>query len=205
MNGVIGRGGDVGGEEGLVLNYLQVKNDILLSYLIDLSLLLRHRLSASSSSSSKQQQRQQKIESCQARLQETKVILERIRPMEKKMRYQIDKLLALSTVIHSANSDGSSRMMTGEAGMFAAVGREKELAEETEKMEGDYAKDGTSNSSNDPLSFKPNLQGMLNMFDNHDDNDEHGGDDDDDHDIDNEERGKEYDGSSSSSNNKIEG
>ena len=145
MNGVIGRGGDVGGEEGLVLNYLEVKNDILLSYLIDLSLLLRHRLSASSSSSSsKQQQRQQKIESCQARLQETKVILERIRPMEKKMRYQIDKLLALSTVIHSANSGGSN---TGEAGMFAAVGREKELADETEKMEGDYAKDGASNSS----------------------------------------------------------
>ena len=186
MNGVIGRGGDVGGEEGLVLNYLQVKNDILLSYLIDLSLLLRHRLSASSSSSSKQQQRQQKIESCQARLQETKVILERIRPMEKKMRYQIDKLLALSTVIHSANSDGSN---TGEAGMFAAVGREKELAEETEKMEGDYAKDGTSNSSNDPLSFKPDLQGMLNMFDNHDDNDEDG-DDNSDKEV------KDYDGSS---------
>jgi hypothetical protein len=173
LNGVIGRGGDVGGEEGLVLNYLQVKNDILLSYLIDLSLLLRHRLSASSSSM--QQQRQ-----------ETKVILERIRPMEKKMRYQIDKLLALSTVIHSANSDGSN---TGEAGMFAPVGREKELAEETEKMEGDYAKDGTSNSSNDPLSFKPDLQGMLNMFDNHDDNDEDGDDNSD-------EEVKDYDGSS---------
>jgi hypothetical protein len=63
--------------------------------------------------------------------------------MEKKMRYQIDKLLALFTVIHSG---GGSKMMTGEAGMFAAVGREKELAEETE-MKGDYAKDSTSSSN----------------------------------------------------------
>ena len=64
--------------------------------------------------------------------------------MEKKMRYQIDKLLALFTVIHSGG--GSKKMMTGEAGMFAAVGREKELAEETE-MKGDYAKDSTSSSN----------------------------------------------------------
>lgn len=196
LNGCNGSG-DGGGEEFLVINYLRVKNDILLSYLVDLTLLLRHRLSASSPSSSspspsKQQQqrrRQQKIESCKTRLQETKVILERIRPMEKKMRYQIDKLLALSTVIHAnSSSGGGGGKMTGEAGMFAAVGREKELTEEETMMEGDANDD--SISSDDPLSFKPDLQGMMNMFDN---------DDNDDNDVANDDEVKDYDGG----NNKI--
>jgi hypothetical protein len=117
--------------------------------------------------------------------------------MEKKMRYQIDKLLALSSVIHSSIG-GGSRRITGEAGMFAAVGREKELVEETsEMMKGDYVKDSTSSNTNDPLSFKPDLQGMLNMFDNNDEKDDDGNDDDDDDDdIDNDEEVKDYDGSS---------
>ena len=200
LNGGNGSG-DGGGEEFLVINYLRVKNDILLSYLVDLTLLLRHRLSAASPSSSpssspsKQQRqrrrRQQKIESCKTRLQETKVILERIRPMEKKMRYQIDKLLALSSVIHANSSSGGGGgggKTTGEAGMFAAVGREKELTEET-MMEGD-ANDNGSSSSDDPLSFKPDLQGMMNMFEN---------DDNDDNDVTNDDEVKDYDGV----NNKI--
>ncbi|KAL3763146.1 hypothetical protein ACHAW5_004649 [Stephanodiscus triporus] len=74
-----------------------------------------------------------------------KVALERMRPLEKKMRYQIDKLLALST-------------LGGGAGTFAAMGREEEVAndkDETTKI----ADDGV-----DPLSFKPDLEGMMKMF-----------------------------------------
>jgi U3 small nucleolar ribonucleoprotein protein LCP5 len=122
------------------LDYLQVKNGIMISYLIDLTMLLRCKLNSGDDES--------KVvgEQCIKRLQEMKVALEKMRPLEKRMRYQIDKLLALSTL---------------GAGTFAAVGQE----EEEKDVSGDEEREeGGELDENDPLSFKPDLQGMMSMF-----------------------------------------
>jgi len=95
-----------------------------------------------------------------------KVALERMRPLERKMRYQIDKLLALSTLGAMGGAVN--------AGTFASVGREVE--EEEEKADDDdemetIKKGTTTGDGGDPLSFKPDLQGMMKMFEEEDGND----------------------------------
>ena len=62
------------------LDFLAVKNSLLLSYLIDMAHHFSQSLQGNSGS----------IE----RLTEMKIALEKIRPLEKKMRYQLDKLLS---------------------------------------------------------------------------------------------------------------
>ncbi|KAL7435865.1 hypothetical protein ACHAXH_004958 [Discostella pseudostelligera] len=175
-----------------LVDYLTVKNSLMMSYLIDLTLLLRSRISTSSSSSddnqNTEQQHQQQRE-CVERLQEMKIALEKMRPLEKKMRYQIDKLLALSTVI-SEDGIGGGGGGGGSAGMFASVGREidKDGINDVRNRVKNGGNDGTS----DPLSYKPDLRGMMkNMFFGEDgeDNEERGeigsnDDDDGDDDID---------------------
>lgn len=113
------------------LDYLQVKNGIMVSYLIDLTMLLRCKLGSEHRDVGKQ---------CVNRLQEMKAALEKMRPLEKRMRYQIDKLLALSTL---------------GAGTFAAM---RDSESETNE------KDDVKIDGSDPLSFKPDLQGMMSMF-----------------------------------------
>ena len=144
------------------LDYLSVKNGIMISYLIDLSLLLKYRLEAKQSSTTAKssdtddsisEDKKKEIEQLQTRLLEQRTLLTKIRPLEKKLRYQIDKLLALSTL---------------GAGTFAARD-----TEDVERIGGDGMKgDGKGNDveeSADPLSFKPDLQGMMKMFENVDD------------------------------------
>jgi len=162
------------------LDFLQVKNGLMISYLVDLTMLLRSRLNNANasrqrsrdhtdddSSSSEEDQKvhqfqQQQEQECLDRLLEMKTALEKIRPLEKRMRYQIDKLLALSTL---------------GAGMFAAVGREQEEVENNEKErenvddDADDVYEGKNQLKSDPLSFKPDLQGMMKMFEG-DDNEE---------------------------------
>eukprot|EP00579_Thalassiosira_antarctica_P024227 CAMPEP_0201983960 /NCGR_PEP_ID=MMETSP0904-20121228/82085_1 /ASSEMBLY_ACC=CAM_ASM_000553 /TAXON_ID=420261 /ORGANISM="Thalassiosira antarctica, Strain CCMP982" /LENGTH=452 /DNA_ID=CAMNT_0048537221 /DNA_START=79 /DNA_END=1437 /DNA_ORIENTATION=+ len=164
------------------LDFLQVKNGLMISYMIDLTLLLRCRLDGnsqqqkradgdtSSSEEEKEEQHEdlantQQQQQCLERLLEMKTALEKIRPLEKRMRYQIDKLLALATL-------GAST--------FAAVGREQEEEEQVHLEEGDdegkAGHDGDEGKS-DPLSFKPDLQGMMKMFDE-DDNEQNDNDSD---------------------------
>ncbi|KAL9190060.1 hypothetical protein ACHAXT_007271 [Thalassiosira profunda] len=157
------------------LDFLQAKNGLMLSYLIDLTVLLRCRMQRPSAgnddgggdsdgddsdgdgSTQKQSQQRQEADECLARLLETKTALEKLRPLEKKMRYQIDKLLALATL---------------GAGTFAGAGREEEEEEEGDiggKKGGmDSAGDGEEReegkAASDPLSFKPDLSGMMQMF-----------------------------------------
>lgn len=121
------------------LDFLRAKNGLLLSYLIDLTMLLSLRLHKSSNNTSLETTNQSRQE-CVERLVEMKAALEKLRPLEKKLRYQIDKLLALSTL---------------GAGTFASEGRERYDEEDsgTDKMAGV-----------DPLSFKPDLQSMMRSF-----------------------------------------
>jgi hypothetical protein len=92
-----------------------------------------------------------------------KVALERIQPLKRKTRYQIDKLLVLSTLGRGADRKGST-------GMFTAMGREEE--EEADKKKVDD-KDETAIGADDGgnlLSFKPYLEGMMKILKEEDGN-----------------------------------
>ena len=167
------------GGEG-VLDFLRVKNGVMLSYLIDLTLMLRFRLNGAnprqrqlgagdagsrsgSGSGSDDAPQPEPQRQCLERLLEMQAVLGKLRPLEKRMRYQIDKLLALSTL-------GAST--------FAAVGREQEEGEDEgqgksrdegvslddEQTEGEARAHRDVALESDPLSFKPDLQGMMSMF-----------------------------------------
>ena len=161
------------------LDYLHVKNGIMISYLIDLTVLLRSRLNYATTTSSSSDiddsnnncnnndsEEGEEMKQCINRLHEMRTTLTKIRPLEKKLRYQIDKLLALSTL-------GS--------GTFAAVRKEEEdekeeIGGEKKREESDWNNkeggldDGVVNNGSDPLSFKPDLQGMMKMFEEDNDN-----------------------------------
>ena len=149
------------------LDFLRAKNGLLLSYLIDLTMLLSLRCRHKDDDDDEKKAIIQSRQECVERLVEMKAALEKIRPLEKKLRYQIDKLLALSTL---------------GAGTFAAEGREKD-----EENEIDTAGEMTDGA--DPLSFKPDLQSMMKSFEENNDDDEPNNDDDDDDESDNDEIG----------------
>ena len=67
------------------LDFLDVKNSLLLSYLIDLTVYLRDRNNGKTNEKNLQ------------RLTEMKTVLDKMRGLDKKLRYQIEKLLAAST------------------------------------------------------------------------------------------------------------
>jgi U3 small nucleolar ribonucleoprotein protein LCP5 len=70
-------------------DFLDAKNGILLTYLIDLTQYMKLQ-------TKKSEDNRDELNDCISRLQESKTVLEKLRPLEKKMRYQLDKLLALS-------------------------------------------------------------------------------------------------------------
>ena len=143
------------------LDFLSAKNSLLLSYLIDLVQLVRlvekKKLAqkkkantgtneSDSDSDDEAAEIATSMKSCLARLNEMKVALDKIRPLEKKMRYQLDRLLAAAS---SATS-------------FAAGGEESEDEE-------NGGEDVNPSANADPLSFRPNLEMM--GSDNDDDED----------------------------------
>merc|ERR1719277_2722417 len=69
------------------VSFLEVKNQLLLSYLINLSHLCCHKLKGGSL------QGHEDIH----RLVEIRTVLEKMRPIDKKLRYQVDKLLKTAT------------------------------------------------------------------------------------------------------------
>eukprot|EP01083_Nonionella_stella_P070569 188898_1 len=108
------------------LDFLETKNSLLLSYMIDLTQLMCLK--------SAKERDATKIEQCLHRLREMRTVLEKVKPLEKKMRYQLDKLLAISA---SSSS-------------FAAAAESSPNIEEGEKMESKMAMES------DPLAFRPN-------------------------------------------------
>ncbi|EED94443.1 hypothetical protein THAPSDRAFT_268543 [Thalassiosira pseudonana CCMP1335] len=150
------------------LDFLQVKNGMMLSYLIDLTVLLRKRLKGKKKyGSDDDDESDETTKQCIERLMEMKAALEKMRPLEKRMRYQIDKLLALSTL---------------GAGTFAATGREEEKIVRSQKKSA-ASDDGADLGESNPLAFKPDLQGMMGMFEDVDEKQSSNEDDEDDSDA----------------------
>ena len=135
------------------LDFLSAKNGLVLSYLIDLVQMVRLVAKGEEVNS-------RAMKKCLERLGEMKAALDRLRPVEKRMRYQIDRLLA------AASGGGAS---------FAARGQDD--GSDTEEFH-------PLAMGADPLSFRPNLGAMGNN-DNEEDDDNDGassddnGDDDD--------------------------
>ena len=78
------------------LDFLDVKNGLMLSYLIDLVTYIRDS------------RRGDDVAMCIARLNEMKVVLDKMRGLDKKLRYQIDKLLAADTTASEFAAGGDN-------------------------------------------------------------------------------------------------
>jgi len=126
------------------LDFLEVKNSLMLSYLIDLTQLIR--VQSSPSTDGDNDDDDTCLKPCLDRLRTMKVALDKMRPMEKKLRYSLDKLLALSAT--------SSTFAAGEE---ITVAREQEPAD--------------NNEQSDPLLFRPNPDRLVGNGDSDGDGD----------------------------------
>ena len=158
----------------LGLDFLHVKNTLLLSYMIDLLVHLRDtveplpsRLEHDSDGESKEEESDSEDEKHvkeyqgqqqKRRLLEMRTVLDKSRGLDKKLRYQIDKLL-------SSLTDSSA---------FATGGEGTNDGSDSAEEDGDADQEGLSNKQDDPLRYRPDPKSML---DNSEDDDSTGGDD----------------------------
>ena len=145
------------------LDFLDAKNSLLLSYLIDLTANMRRKLlvdagdrgGAAADVGAAAAADSNRIR----RLTEMKVCLDKVRGLDKKLRYQIDKLLTAAAAAVTTGGAG-----TTSSSNFAAAG-------------------GGGGEDEDPLQFRPNAAALLNDDDDDDDDDassSNSGSDDDD-------------------------
>lgn len=153
------------------LDFLDAKNSIMLSYMIDLTQLLR--LKSKKDASNKHEQKHEdaedgddndvKIQECLGRLREMKIVLEKIRPLEKKMRYQLDKLLALSA---SSSAFSAAATIT----KLHDVSTIENSTEDDMDARGIASVAGAAGENTDPLAFRPNPESLLGKDDDASDN-----------------------------------
>jgi len=151
----------------LGLDFLHVKNTLLLSYMIDLLVHLRDTVEplpskaeadsdgeskeeesdSENEDQSKEQQKQQK-----RRLLEMRTVLDKSRGLDKKLRYQIDKLL-------SSLTDSSA---------FATGGEATNDDGDSDEENGGADQGDTTNEQDDPLRYRPDPKSMLDDSDDGD-------------------------------------
>ncbi|CAB9501035.1 Inherit from NOG: Neuroguidin, EIF4E binding protein [Seminavis robusta] len=122
------------------VDFLDVKNSLLLSYLIDLTVYLKAKMTGAPPSNLH-------------RLREMKVVLDKLRGLDKKLRYQIDKLLQAET-----------------AATYVTSAAEQDDDEEKED----------THQSDDPLQYRPNPKAFDDDDDDSSGNSEDEGDKDSD-------------------------
>lgn len=126
---------------------------MMLSYLIDLTHLIRLSMAhKTTTTTTEPASSSTPIKACLARLNEMRVAFQRMRPMEKKLRYQIDKLLALSSgvfaLVDSDDDDDDNKNSNHE---------NKEKDQSMNRIEN---KNRNLKVQDDPLAFQPNLDDM---------------------------------------------
>jgi U3 small nucleolar ribonucleoprotein protein LCP5 len=118
------------------LDFLDTKNSLLLSYLIDLTFYLRDRLSNKSASSDDASKNRH-------RLTEMKTALDKLRGLDKKLRYQIDKLIAAGTTATAFVTGGEDPLQfRPNAAALEAKGNNSSSDDGGEDSEGDDADSG---------------------------------------------------------------
>jgi U3 small nucleolar ribonucleoprotein protein LCP5 len=154
----------------LGLDFLHVKNSVMLSYLIELMVHLRDHHHSNDGQQQEQQQQQQHNH----RLLEITTVLDKIRGLDKKLRYQIDKLLALSTT--TATSFVSGRMLDDD------VDNDNDNDEKMKQYQRKASLVGSATNAmeDDPLQFRPDPKSFFKSTNTSDDDDNCDDDDDDD-------------------------
>ena len=140
----------------LGLDFLHVKNTLLLSYIIDLLVHLRDTVEplpsgADSDEESKEEEsdtddeKEQREQQQRRRLLEMRTVLDKSRGLDKKLRYQIDKLLTSLT-------DSST---------FASGGEDAKIANDSGEEDDGADRQAPSNDHDDPLRYRPDPKSML--------------------------------------------
>ena len=107
---------------------------MMLSYLMDLIHLIRL------TTTNPTKNNQSNIQACMERLHEMRIAFTKMRPMEKKLRYQIDKLLSFSSDVFSYMDND-----------------EIEQQQQQEQLHEEYGDEDDNKEDDDPLSYKPNI------------------------------------------------
>jgi U3 small nucleolar ribonucleoprotein protein LCP5 len=159
-------GGHVSGHAAASeLDFLRVKNETMITYLIELVAHLRHEALAASSGTSDGRHEGDIGNGNKnlMRLMEVKTAIDRTRNLEQKLRYQIDKLLVAADSHHGDDNDDGG----DEAAQGVAVRNRSGLA----------GPNGGAAANDDPLEYRPNVGALLG---DDDDDDASSSDDNDD-------------------------
>jgi U3 small nucleolar ribonucleoprotein protein LCP5 len=124
------------------LDFLDVKNELMLSYLIDLVAYARDS------------KKGRNVSMSLARLNEMKVVLDKMRGLDKKLRYQIDKLLAADTsasvfASRGDNNDASEDPLQFRPDRMALGDEEDDSDSSGEDGDGDDSDDGGGSGQDD--------------------------------------------------------
>nr|SVE74556.1 EOG090X0IJO [Daphnia barbata] len=106
------------------MSFLDVKNHLLLKYLLNLNCVLLKKVSGDSI----------KGDPSIERLVEVRTLLERMRPVEHKLRYQIEKLLKIATSGKFENGD-PLQFKANPNNLISRVGNDNSSEDEEEQME----------------------------------------------------------------------
>nr|XP_023395854.1 neuroguidin isoform X1 [Loxodonta africana] len=104
------------------LSFLEVKDQLLLMYLMDLSHLILHKASGGSLQG----------HAAALRLVEIRTVLEKIRPLDQKLKYQIDKLVK-TAVTGSLSENDPLRFKPHPSNMMSKLSSEDEEEDEAEE------------------------------------------------------------------------
>ena len=122
-------------------------------------------------SDTKHEQKQQQQLLILKRLTEMKIVLDKTRSLDKKLRYQIDKLLAGAI----ATTTSSSSMATA----FATGGRDSD-SDDDRRNKNSANMTMSTTTPEDPLQYRPDPKSLLDDDDDDDDGEEEKNDEDDD-------------------------
>ncbi|KAM7303055.1 neuroguidin [Ixodes scapularis] len=99
---------------GKGLSFLEMKNHVMLCYLLDVTNVVWKKVTGRKISS----------DPCIRRLIEARTVLERVRPIDQKLKYQVDKLVRTATV-GAINADDPLRFKANPAALQANSGDEE--------------------------------------------------------------------------------
>lgn len=138
------------------MSFLEMKNQVLCQYLTHLVLFVLGKLAPPCADPQVAASAAARQSSIVSQLVYTRAVLEKLRPLDKKLKYQIDKMAKLAAHINLKTVEASQR---GEdAAAAAREEAEAEAAEADAEMHGGAA---AASASADPLSFRPNPSALL--------------------------------------------
>ena len=140
------------------MSFLELKNHLLLQYLQHLVMFVMIKLappadaSASASSAKLAKAASERQEAVVRQLVYLRSVLEKLRPLDKKLKYQVDKMSKLAAHINLKAVEAAQRGEDAEAAAMQAEAAANGATDADADM---------TNESSDPLSFRPNPAALL--------------------------------------------